>query len=198
MARGFDENERDTIRRALMEKGKELFARHGLKKTSVSDLTQAAGIAQGTFYLFFASKEELLFEILENEEREMRKESEALMTSEEHVEEYFRKLLTRALEYMESNELLKRIHQGNEMERVLRKLPKEKVEQHMNNDASYLLPMVELLKKKGGLSDIKPETVVGILRSFFLLSMYKREIGEDAYPDVMRFFIDAIAQGITK
>ncbi|NIR71626.1 MAG: TetR family transcriptional regulator [Aliifodinibius sp.] len=69
MPKIFSEEERKTILETLVEKGKELFTLHGLKKTNVEDFTQAAGIAKGTFYAFFASKEDLCFAILEREEQ---------------------------------------------------------------------------------------------------------------------------------
>ena len=71
MSRSFSDQEKNMIRTVLLEKGRELFARHGLKKTAVGELTAAAGIAQGSFYVFFNSKEELYFEILEMEEAKL-------------------------------------------------------------------------------------------------------------------------------
>ena len=64
MPKAFAEHEKTIIRQQLHEKGQQLFALHGLKKTSVDDLVQAVGISKGAFYLFYASKEELLLEIL--------------------------------------------------------------------------------------------------------------------------------------
>ncbi|MCY7914456.1 TetR/AcrR family transcriptional regulator [Bacillus haynesii] len=52
----FTEKEKEAIRSALVHSGRELFAQLGLKKTSVSELTASAGIAQGSFYTFFDSK----------------------------------------------------------------------------------------------------------------------------------------------
>src|SRR5690625_3029919 len=52
----------------LIEHGKELFRKYGLKKTTISDITKKVGIATGTFYNYYESKEELYFDILEQEE----------------------------------------------------------------------------------------------------------------------------------
>ena len=67
MARGFTERERDIIRNDLIETGRELFGTYGLKKTSIEDLTTGVGIAQGSFYTFFKSKEELYLEVIDRE-----------------------------------------------------------------------------------------------------------------------------------
>jgi AcrR family transcriptional regulator len=49
------ERRADLIRAAL-----EVFADKGLDDATVADITRAAGVAKGTFYLYFSSKEHLL------------------------------------------------------------------------------------------------------------------------------------------
>ncbi|MGN0342719.1 MAG: TetR/AcrR family transcriptional regulator, partial [Roseburia sp.] len=62
MAKAFTEKEREEIRRRLQDEGLKQFKEKGLKKVSVRELTQAAGIAQGGFYAFYESKEALLLD----------------------------------------------------------------------------------------------------------------------------------------
>lgn len=44
----------------------EVISAKGLDKTSISDIVQSAGVAQGTFYLYFRSKNALIPAIAEN------------------------------------------------------------------------------------------------------------------------------------
>jgi NADH:ubiquinone oxidoreductase subunit E len=53
--REFTEKERNRIRNQLIERGRECFSKFGIKKTSIEELTKAAGIAKGSFYSFFAT-----------------------------------------------------------------------------------------------------------------------------------------------
>lgn len=62
MAKAFTEKEKEAIRRRLQDEGLRQFQEKGLKKVSVRELTQAAGIAQGGFYTFYDSKEALLLD----------------------------------------------------------------------------------------------------------------------------------------
>ena len=62
MAKAFTEQEREIIRQRLQEEGLRQFKEKGLKKVSVRELTRAAGIAQGGFYSFYNSKEDLLLD----------------------------------------------------------------------------------------------------------------------------------------
>src|SRR5690625_6936170 len=80
MAKKFKKAEKDYILTELVERGADLFRRYGFKKTTITDITKEVGIAQGTFYHFFKSKELLYFTILEKEE-------EILKRSEEHTSE---------------------------------------------------------------------------------------------------------------
>jgi AcrR family transcriptional regulator len=49
----------------IIEKAVELFAKNGFETTSVQEITEACGISKGAFYLYFKSKESLLFSIFE-------------------------------------------------------------------------------------------------------------------------------------
>lgn len=61
-----DENNGNIDRRTqLMKIALEKFARHGYHQTKISDIVQGAGVAQGTFYWHFKSKEAIALEIIE-------------------------------------------------------------------------------------------------------------------------------------
>jgi AcrR family transcriptional regulator len=52
--------------RRIIEASIEIIATKGLDKTSISDIVKRAGIAQGTFYLYFSSKNALIPAIAEH------------------------------------------------------------------------------------------------------------------------------------
>ncbi|HHY74741.1 MAG TPA: TetR/AcrR family transcriptional regulator [Bacillus bacterium] len=53
-------------RSQILEVALKLFATQGYHKTKVSDIVHAAGVAQGTFYWYFTSKEAIALEIINN------------------------------------------------------------------------------------------------------------------------------------
>ena len=93
MPKTFTGKEKEIIRKTLITKGRELFSKYGLKKTSITELTNSAGIAQGTFYNFFESKEELYFEILEQEEANSAKYIENIVTTSSSARESIKRSL---------------------------------------------------------------------------------------------------------
>ncbi len=55
---------REEMRNTILQKSLLYFARNGFAGTKISDLSRNIGIAQGTIYVYFESKEELFREIL--------------------------------------------------------------------------------------------------------------------------------------
>ena len=55
---------REEMRSTILQKSLLYFARNGFAGTKISDLSKNIGIAQGTIYIYFESKEELYQEIL--------------------------------------------------------------------------------------------------------------------------------------
>jgi len=51
-------------RRRLLEAAEEIFAELGYHDASIVKLTEAAGVGQGTFYLYFSSKKEIFDELV--------------------------------------------------------------------------------------------------------------------------------------
>ncbi|MBC7252910.1 MAG: TetR family transcriptional regulator [Actinobacteria bacterium] len=56
----------DDRRRKIIANAARLFAGKGYHGTTVDEIVQATGIAKGTFYLYFESKEDLLVEVIKN------------------------------------------------------------------------------------------------------------------------------------
>jgi len=63
---------REVSRAKIAETALELFAQHGYEATSVRMIAQAAGIAQGLLYNYFASKEALLATVVQQSMADVR------------------------------------------------------------------------------------------------------------------------------
>ena len=57
----FTDYETEQLRKALLKETRHCAVTLGMKKTSVEQLTKAVGIAKGSFYKFYESKEMLFF-----------------------------------------------------------------------------------------------------------------------------------------
>ncbi len=55
---------RDARRQTLVDAAQGLFSENGYHATTVDDITRAAGVAKGTFYLYFTEKREVYYEVI--------------------------------------------------------------------------------------------------------------------------------------
>jgi len=57
--------DREARRAGIVSAAAEVFAQRGVARTTVSDIVKAAGVAQGTFYLYFDSKDDAVFAVVD-------------------------------------------------------------------------------------------------------------------------------------
>ena len=63
-------NVKSQKRKKIVDKAWELFAKNGYEETKVEDITKDLGISKWSFYTYFATKDELLYEVLEKIKKE--------------------------------------------------------------------------------------------------------------------------------
>jgi AcrR family transcriptional regulator len=68
-------------RQALLKIGAQLFSERGYKDVSIADIARGAGVGTGTFYTYFAGKEDFYGEILDGIEERGREEVDRLVAS---------------------------------------------------------------------------------------------------------------------
>lgn len=196
MPKKFSETEKTQIKQKLLDSARSLFTRYGIKKTSVEDLTKGAGIAVGTFYAFYQSKEELFFELLEVEESEIRAALFENAADRPLNKEYFKSFLLKSFKLMSENPIVQQILLAEQYEALIRKVPPERLERNYHQDQDFFYPLIEKWQAEGLLIKSPPELIVSMIRSLVLLSLHRREIGESVYEDTLELLISTIAEGL--
>lgn len=193
MPKAFSEHEKETIRAQMREKGKKLFEKQGLKKTSVDELTEAVGISKGAFYLFYESKEELFLEILEELEKDFRSGIfDFSISPQEDVRTLLAKLLKSALLTWDRYPLLKNFGMA-EYEYLARKLPAERIQAHINQDNEFVGKFIKRIKREGIAVKAAPRVVSNLMKSLFFVSLHRDEMGESDYVETMEVLTDLVA-----
>jgi AcrR family transcriptional regulator len=198
MPKAFTEHEKETIRTQMREKGAKLFEKHGLKKTSVDDLTEAVGISKGAFYLFFESKEELFLEILEELEKDFRARIfNFAVNPETNARALLAQLLNDALLTWDQYPLLKNITLAD-FDYLARKLPPDRIQAHARQDNEFVDEFLERVEQEG--IDVKapPSVIANLMKSLFFLSLHRDDLGSKDYVETMRVLTDLIARYITE
>lgn len=198
MPKKFTDQERKWIRQKLLNEARQSFEKMGLKKTSIEDLTKPLGIAQGSFYLFFNSKEELYFELIQEEEERIRNTLlELFAPTETCSKEGMKRFLLQSFRMIEESPLLRQMMSQGDIEQLFRKLPPSLLEHHFTEDHDALQPYIAAWQKEGILVDAASETIVSMIRSLMLLTLHKNEIGEKHFSTTIDLLVEVLATGIT-
>ncbi|MFO7730357.1 MAG: TetR/AcrR family transcriptional regulator, partial [Spirochaetia bacterium] len=168
-----------------------------LKRTAIAELCRAAGIAKGSFYAFFTSKEDLFMTVMEQEEEFRHQLLEDVYRDAPSTRSAVELIFTRGLKFVEQSEFLQQLYTEDTYPQLLRKLGKERLEAHQHKDEQELTGFITALQQQEVLIQAKPEAVVGLFRAIFLLTLHKREIGEEIFDEVMELTARVVASGLT-
>lgn len=99
---------RSQKRKKIIDKAWELFAKNGYEETKVEDITKDLGISKGSFYTYFATKEELLYEVLGKIKKEVIENLENInvdQTPEKVLEDYVKAKMNYAVKILNNMKL---------------------------------------------------------------------------------------------
>ena len=78
---------------AILEAGRQLFLRHGVRRTRVEEICRAAGVSKRTFYLRFRNREDLATRVLDLLVNESQRRIEAILAAEMPIEDKVRAII---------------------------------------------------------------------------------------------------------
>ncbi len=193
LPKAFSQTEKETIRAQMRAKGKKLFEKHGLKKTSVDEITEAVGISKGAFYLFYESKEELFLEIAERIEKEIQASILEFVTQPNtKARENVSAMLKDLLFTWDAYPLLKNFNKAD-FDYLLRKIPAERALQHARSDEEFTRQLINKIKREGITAKVSPRVTGNLIKSLFFLSLHRDDMGDTAYEESMNVLIDLVA-----
>ena len=193
---GFSDEKRTYIRNELLETGRKLFARYGLKKTTISDLTDPVGIADGTFYHFFDSKERLYLEILTREQEAFADSVDELLADAPGPQEGITAYLRLTIEEIETNPLIQQLVVEDDWERLVQEFSEDELAEQREQELGYLLPHVRSWQEDGQLVDGDPRAITGAINAAAFVALHREEFGDDLYPAVRDTLVESVASGL--
>lgn len=175
MSIAFSDKKKEQIRKLLREAAWECARTIGMKKATVEQLTKAADISKGAFYLFYSSKEMLFFEVLEglhtriySRAAEVLSESAALPMRERAAG-----MFLGSCQLMEQSGMM--LFWENDLPILLRKLPDDLLREHYHDDETHIRALLKLLNPDGTISS---ELVAATVRTLMLTISHKKQIGK--------------------
>ena len=178
MSKAFSEQEKEWIRKRLLEQGYKLFSTYGLKKTNIEDIAKAAGISKGAFYSFYDSKEALFLEVIEQAEHHIRQQILAtidLPGSSARARLFT--VLKKAYSLFREIPLLQFVT-GSDYDLLFRRIPAEKLQEHLVNDQAFMADLFTHCKESGIPIQMPPEQMVGLLYPLALSIINEDELDQ--------------------
>ena len=193
MPRAFTETERIAIRERLVAAGQDLFARRGIRATTVEQLARASGISKGAFYLFYPSKEALFFAIVEEVETAMQARLEAQVA--EAPRDALTVLLRASLTARDENPLFD-VATSEEAIAVMRTMSPGEQQAFLRRDIEMTEAIAARLAAAGVPVAVSPALLAGLLRAMVFVGMHRDDIGADLAPAVEDFLVDSLARAL--
>ena len=191
MPKTFTQSERAYIQERLKAEAKKCLATYGIRKTTIDELVKRVNIPKGTFYLFYESKERLLFEVIMEFDAEaqsqMLQEASALPGGPDA--ETFTDIILRFYRKLDES-FLPRLMQNGELEYFMRTVPPELSRQHAERDREAMSRMFAAFPN---MKQERVATFSAAFRGVFLTLLLKDEIGAESYDDALRILIRGIA-----
>lgn len=195
MATAFSDNEKELIRKRLNEVAQECLRKYGVRKTTIDQIVQMAGISKGSFYNFYAGKEILFFMVLEEYQKSIIDELVNKFGKEDNVGiDKFTELIYELYQNVRQSFIMN-IIQNKEFEYLIRKLPKELIINHHSLDDILTKKIFSYINIK---KDINIGVVTASLRAIFMSMVYVEEVGEKDFDEVLRLLIKGLAQQIVE
>ncbi len=196
MPKSYSQNEREQITRKLKSEAKALLLQFGVRKTSVDELVKRANIPKGTFYLFYESKELLLFDAISEEHDAI--QAELINTVSKYnntmTKAQFAELIF-TLFKRTTNSILYPLMTNGEMEIIMRKLPQEIVAKHIEQDDFNIEKLFALIPQA---KNKNINTFGGALRGIFMIALHQKEVGEAVYDSAINLLINGLVEQLFK
>lgn len=190
MPKTYSEKERQFIIKRLKEVANDCLCLYGVKKTTVDEIVKRVNIPKGTFYLFYESKELLLFDVINDLHESIQSDfiHEVSALEGRLTTDKITNILCNLIKKLDETCLLQIMTNGD-MELLMRKLPDKVVEEHLSHDDNSMEQFLRFIPNAES-KNIK--VFSGALRGVFLTMLHKREIGEDVFDEALKIMIHGI------
>lgn len=191
MPKCYSDQEKAYIKKRLKEEAAKCLSQYGIKRTTVDEIVKRVKIPKGTFYLFYKSKELLLFEvILEQHDMIEKKLLEEIRSidSKDFNAEKITEIIVHFYKLAGETPILKLLN-SDEIELLARKLPQGVLEEHLGHDNFMIDKLFEGFPIKG---DIDIGAVSAAFRAIYFSTLHKEEIGKENFDEALYLMVSGL------
>ena len=179
----------------------DLFNEKGYKDTNIAMIAEKAGIAVGSFYKHYDSKEALFFEIITKENEQQKKRlAKTFRQCEEDPVALLTRIITQNLAEMSSSRILREWN-NKDIAHKLEQSFYERGEIESINEffQNRLSECIRKWKREGQMrEDFDDELIKAMLNSIHYVDVHKRDLGTQHFPQLVVFLAQFIIKGLTE
>ncbi|AFM00010.1 transcriptional regulator [Desulfitobacterium dehalogenans ATCC 51507] len=190
----FSDAEKEIIKGKLLAEGERLFVAYGVKKVTVDDLVQAAGIAKGSFYAFYTNKEHLYMDIIEQCQMKLWQELDDFLENHNDLKpkELTKQSFCQMLNGVKDYPILVKTD-SSVISYLQRKLPQDVLAAHVFEDSKALAKLQEY----GVLFAYELPVVAKALQALYVAIAYLQQEGSD-HDGVINLMLDSLIEQIVR
>ncbi len=184
-------------KRRLYESAKELFSRKGFKETNVSDITKEAGMAVGTFYNYYASKEKLFMDIFLDENIKLKKSMVDSVDVDQEPLGVARRMMVLNMQGMQANPILKEWYNKSVFDKIEQLYREENGIEAVDFMYDTFLHLVEKWQAEEKMrKDLSSRMIMAIFAAIINIDTHKEEIGLEYFPELMETITELVFKGL--
>lgn len=177
--------------------GKHLFGLKGFKDTNVAEIMKMAGMAAGTFYNYYPSKEALFLDIYNDENVALKKSIMEVLDIEADPIQVVRQMLRLNLEGMNANPILREWYDREAFGKIEKKFREENGLGRVDFLYSGFTEIVRRWQAEGRMrSDIEAEMIMAIFTALVVTETHKDEIGLEYFPRLIEYLAEFTMKGL--
>jgi len=181
----------------ILRCGRELFKTKGFKDTNISEITKMAGIATGTFYKYYPSKEKLFMDIFLEENAKLKNQCLQSLDLTKIPLEIVEQMLSQNAAGMNQNPILREWYNKSVFDKVEKLYMEENGLQAVDFLYDIFLELVKEWQVQGKIrKDIDSKMIMMIFAAVINVDTHKEEIGFEYFPQLLELMTKLIMKGL--
>ncbi len=181
----------------IIECGIKLFSSKGFKDTNVAEITKMAGIATGTFYNYYSSKDALFMDIYIEENVKLKKNIMEALDLESDPINVMKEMMYLNFKGMSSNPILKEWYNRDIFSKIEQSYREQKGLDHVDFLYDSFIEIVKKWQSEGKIrTDINAEMIMVIFGALINVDTHKEEIGIKYFPQVLEYLAEFTMRGL--
>ncbi len=184
-------------KRLIYHCAKELFSEKGFKDTNISEITKKAGMAVGTFYNYYPSKEKLFMDIFLEENARLKQNCFQTLDLSQSPLMVVKQMLKLNVEGMRANPILREWYNKGVFEKLQQIYREENGVDAVGFLYDSFLEIVSQWQGQGKMrKDIDSKMIMMIFAAIINVDTHKEEIGLEYFPMLLEHMTELIMKGL--